>query len=56
MCVISGATLWMLPELSEGVSASERLAAIAILQKRPDPRYVQWLAERCRPSRMLKRD
>jgi hypothetical protein len=46
MRVLCGAAQWMLPQLTRGGTSGERLAAIAILQSRPDARYLTWLVER----------
>jgi hypothetical protein len=46
MRVLHGPTYGLLANLSKGKSAGERLAAIAFLEMRPNPAYLDWLAER----------
>jgi hypothetical protein len=41
---LAGAPHSLLEELTSSDSLGERLAAIAILQKEPDPSYLDWLA------------
>ena len=46
MRVLHGPTYGLLANLSNGKSAGERLAAIAFLEMRPNPDYLNWLADR----------
>jgi hypothetical protein len=56
VCVTKMRTLGLaaypyLPEFSRSTAPGERLAAIAILQVRPDPEYWDWLADRLKEER-----
>jgi hypothetical protein len=51
MRALARAAYDLLPELADSESSGERLAAIAILQVRPNPDYLDWLAKRVTEER-----
>lgn len=46
MLALGYAGFFLLPDLTRSASVGDRMAAVAILQVRPDAQYLQWLAER----------
>jgi len=49
--LVASQPTWPLETYTNSASAGERLAAVAVLQERPDPRYLEWLGARTTTER-----